>query len=274
LIVTRISVGIVERIKRLKSRMEDLWIPQRVVFHHVPKCGGTSVSRGLRKRYLLSQGTVTPESSFRAFEAFTGRTDREQMLVDVLDLREQMMLYHLYEDVRCVSLHVRFSTAAYERFADRYKFITILREPVARFISHYNWSHDKPGAHASIAEDFEAFLATERARRMGATYVEYYSGLSKDANIRSPAAIQAAIENLRKFSVVGDLADVRNFEGDLHRELGVRVRIRHENKVSQDRQFASAKTLPADVLGKVKTLCAPDLQVWHAVFPGGQQVKS
>jgi hypothetical protein len=255
-------MGIVDRIKNLKSQAEDLWIPQRVVFHHVPKCGGTSVGRGLRKRYLLSQATVTPESSFRAFEAFTGRTDRERMLVDVLDMREQMMLYLLFEDVRCVSLHVRFSTTAYEKFSDRYKFITVLREPVARFISHYNWSHGKPQAHARIDEDFDAFLETERARRLGATFVEYYAGLPKEANLRSDAAIAAAIANLRKFSVVGDIGDVPLFERDLRRELGVRVRVRHENKVHSSRQFISASKLPEPTLEKVRALCAPDLQVW------------
>jgi hypothetical protein len=259
-------MGIVDRIKNLKAGAEDLWIPQRVVFHHVPKCGGTSVGRGLRKRYLLSQATVTPESSFRAFEAFTGRTDRERMLVDVLDLREQMMLYLLFEDVRCVSLHVRFSPVAYERFSDQYKFITVLREPIARFLSHYNWSHDKPQAHARIEEDFETFLQTERAGRLGATYVEYYGGLPKDTDIRSEAAIRSAIVNLRKFNVVGDISDVPAFQRDLRRELGVQVRIRHENKVQTTRQFITADRLSPATLEKVRALCAPDLQVWEAAF--------
>jgi hypothetical protein len=71
-------MGRIDRLKALQPRVLDRLTPQRVVFHHVPKCGGTSVGRALRKRYLLSQATVTPEASFRAFEAFTGRSDADR----------------------------------------------------------------------------------------------------------------------------------------------------------------------------------------------------
>lgn len=258
-------MGIVDRAKSIRTGVVDRLLPQRFVFHHVPKCGGTSVGRALRKRYILSQATVTPESSFRAFEAFTGRSDRDAMLVDVLDLREQMLLYHMFEDVRGISLHVRFSQVAWDRFSDSYKFVTILRDPVARFLSHYNWSYDKPHAHARIEEEFETFLDTERARRLGATFVEYYCGLPSDTDIRSDAAIAAAIANLDRFAVVGDLADLPTFERDIREALGVRVRIAHENRASAGRKFVRASELDAATMDKVRALCAPDIAVWDAV---------
>lgn len=258
-------MGIIEHTKSLRTDVMDKLLPQRFVFHHVPKCGGTSVGRALRKRYLLSQTTVTPEASFRAFEAFTRRTDRDQMLIDVLDLREQMLLYHMFEDVRGISLHVRFSQAAWELFSDRYKFVTMLREPVARFISHYNWSFDKPYAHAWIEEEFDAFLETERARRLGATFVEYYCGLPKETDICSDVAIAAAIENLQKFSVIGDLAKIKYFESDIHEALGVRVKVRHENRAGDGRKFVAAASLPKKTMARVRALCAPDLAVWESV---------
>lgn len=257
-------MGAVDQAKLWMDRVGDRLMPQRVVFHHVPKCGGTSVGRALRKRFILSQATVVPESSYRAFEAFTGRNDRERMLVDVLDLREQMLLYLLYEDIRCVSLHVRFSTAAHERFRDRYKFITILRDPVERFVSHYFWSHGKPAAHARIDEPFEAFLETGRARRLGASYVEYFSGLPKDADLTSDAAVAAAVSNLRRMDVVGRLDDLAGFQARLKDVLGVRIRVGHENRMRQpksDRQIAASPETAA----RVRALCAPDIAVWEAI---------
>ncbi|MEM8979249.1 MAG: sulfotransferase family 2 domain-containing protein [Pseudomonadota bacterium] len=257
-------MGLVDRAKTLRSRAVDKLLPQRFVFHHVPKCGGTSVGRALRKRYILSQATVTPESSFRAFETFTGRSDREQMLIDVLGLREQMMLYHLYEDVRGVSLHVGFSEAAHAEFSDRYKFVTILRDPVARFVSHYNWSFNKPKAHGRIEEDFDTFLGTERAKRVGATFVEYYCGRPSQMDICSSAAVERAIANLAHFSVIGDLANLQGFERGIAKELGVKVKIRHENKNTADRKVVSLAGLSESVRAKVEALCAPDLAVWQA----------
>ena len=256
-------MNVVDSGKAGLKALRDRITPQRVVFHHVPKCGGTSVGRALRRRYLMSQATVVPESSFRAFEAFTGRTDREEMLVDVLDLREQMLLYLLYEDVRCVSLHVRFSQAAWERFHETYRFVTILREPVSRFLSHYYWSYDRPGAHARIEEPLEAFLETDRARRLGATYSEYFSGLPKEADIAGEAAVAAAIANLRRFDVVGDLRDTAAFAEDIEEELGVRLRIGHENKRGGARPTRGQAVTP-EMEARIRELCAPDTAIWNA----------
>jgi len=265
-------MGLIDRAKSAYRGLSDRLMPQRVVYHHVPKCGGTSVGRALRKRYILSQSTVTPESTFRAFEAFTGRTDREEMLIDVLDLREQMLLYMLYEDVRCLSLHVRFSEAAWTRFADRYKFITILREPVSRFISHYYWSHGRQFAHARIEEEFEAFLETERARRLGASYVEYYGGLPARADITSDEAVARAIANLGKFAVVGQLDRLDRFEADLQRELGVRIKVGHENRMKPTVSAAKQPISPA-MQQRIEQLCAPDIAVWQAVTGGPGRVE-
>lgn len=256
-------MGIIDHAKSIKAQAVDRLLPQRFVFHHIPKCGGTSVGRALRKRYLLSQATVTPEASFRAFEAFTGREDRENMLIDVLDLREQMLLYHMMEDVRGISLHVRFSMAAYERFHESYKFITVLRDPVKRFVSHYHWSHGKPHTHARIDDDFERFLDSPRARRIGATFVEYLCGLPKETPTDSDEAIGAAVVNLGKFAVVGAIEDVPVFESDTKAALGVRVKVGHENRGRPAAKRASELENP-DLRARIEALCAPDIAVWNA----------
>jgi len=263
-------MAMIDVLKSLKKKAEDALLPRHVVFHHVPKCAGTSVGRALRQRYILSQDTVLPEESFRAFATFTGRSDREAMLVDVLDLREQMFLYLLHRDVRCVSLHVRFSEAAFSAFSPRYAFITILREPVSRFISHYFWSHGKPQAHARIEEDFAGFLESPRARQLGATYAEYFSGLPKETDFASDAAVAAAIRNLGRLDVVGSLDDLGGFETRLRTVLGARIGIGHENKARQPGSLKSRIVTP-ELEEKARLLCAPDIAIWNAVFgPGGK----
>ncbi|TFL16374.1 sulfotransferase family 2 domain-containing protein [Jannaschia formosa] len=259
-------MGIVDVAKSMRRSVLDRALPQRFVFHHVPKCGGTSVGRALRKRYLLSQATVTPESSFRAFETFTGRSDRERMLVDVLDLREQMLLYLMYEDVRCISLHVRFSKAAYETFRDRYRFVTILRDPVVRFVSHFNWSYGKVGVHGRIEEPLEEFLGTARARQMGSSYGEYFSGLPSDADFGSAEAVERATQNLAHFSVVGRLEDLDGFRTQLSDALGIRVRIGHENRGRAGSKSLRVDDLSPEIQDEIRRLCAPDIAVYQAAF--------
>jgi hypothetical protein len=258
-------MSVVSITKNLHAKLIDAVIPQKVVFHHVPKCGGTSVSRALRWRYLLSQGTISPESSYRAFKAFTGRVDREKMLVDVSDLREQMLLYLLYEGVSCVTPHVRYSEQANKLFHEQYKFITTLREPISRFISHYFWSYGKQHAHGRIDEPIEEFIETERAKRLGATYPIYFSGLPVTADFTSSEAVQTAIANLKKFAVVGKLDNLSLFSKNIKNELGVRIRIGHENR-SRRSPSEVKKAITPEVRQKIIELCQPDIQVWESIL--------
>ncbi len=260
----------IDRMKALHRRLDEWVHPSSVVFHHVPKCGGTSVGRALRKRYLLSQATVKPEESFRAFEAYTGRTDREEMLIDVAALREQMLLYHLFDNTRCLAVHVPYSEVVHRCFTPRYKFITILREPVSRFVSHYYWSYGKPAAHARIEEDFATFLGTDRARRLGASYVEYYSGAPMAADLSDPELIARAIANLRtRFDLVGRLDDLPAFQMGLRQVLGVRVKVGHENKARQPTDSRKSVVTP-ELMAQARDLCAPDIAVWEAMFGAGR----
>lgn len=257
-------MGLIDFAKQRVRGLQDWSTPQRVVFHHVPKCGGTSVGRALRKRYILSQATVKPEESFRAFEIYTGRTDRVDMLRDVVALRTQMMLYLMAEDVRCVSLHVPYTPLARAAFGDQYKFITILRDPVARFISHYRWSYARDGAHARIEEPLDAFLETPRARRLGASYANYFAGLPVGEDITTPAAVEAAIANLKAFDVVGEIEDLGGFGDQIKEQLGVRLRVGHENRAGAARK-AHDIDITADQRAQITTLCAPDIAIWQAV---------
>jgi len=246
--------------KSLQQRAVDIHSGKRIVFHHIPKCGGTSVGRALRRAYILSQGTVTPEASMKAFEA--AREGRpHQALGDVSKLREMMLLYMLFSDVRCVSAHIPFSDAAYRRFSDRYAFVTLLRDPVDRFISNYYWSHQHPGGVGHIAEPLEDFLPTPRARHLGSTYVRYFCGAP--AEDFTAKHVDAAIGNLRRMDCVGFLDEVGRFAAALRQLTGKRINIGRENVRNTGGKRDAILSGP---LGKqVREACRFDSAIWEAV---------
>ena len=245
--------------KRLYQRAIDVVCPRAILFHHVPKCGGTSVARALRRSYLLSQATVKPHESRNALASMQGQRERPTLALH--DLREAMLLYLLHDNVRCIAAHVPFSEAAFAEFADRYAFVTILRDPVDRLLSHYRWSQ-RPGRPASSPETIEEFVARDRERQMGATYVRYFCG-DPGAEQFTTAHVDAAIRNLRRLNSVGFLDDLPSFEQKLSTLAGRRLRIGKENVGEAP---AVAKTaLDGPMNDAVRKACARDREVWDAV---------
>lgn len=237
--------------------------PNRLVFHHAPKCGGTSVGRALRRRYILSQTTILPEATYLAEAALAPDADRLTLLHRAERLRERMLLYHLAAGVDCISAHVRFSDAAFAAFQGQARFVTMLREPTARFLSHYRWSHGRPHGHAHIPEPFPAFLETPAAARLGAFYVYFFSGLPPEADMTTTDALDRAKANLERLDVVGFLDDPERFERRIEAEVGVRVRIGRENR--------GAGPMPdvSDHADRIAALTAPD----RALFDHAREIR-
>ena len=253
-------MSIVELGRLAHRHCVNLFCAHRLVFHHVPKCGGTSVGRSLRRAYVFSQATVTPVESEKAFNA--AKSSRPSGAVEhVSELREMMLLYMLYSDVRCVSAHLPFSDIGFDSFGDRYSFVTLLRDPVERFISNYYWNYSRSQAHFRVAESFGDFLSTERARGMGSTYVRYFCG--QPGQEFSAQHVDAAIRNLHRMHLVGFLDDVGEFQASLSKLTGRRLKVGKENV--RNTAAKRATILEGPLRSKVLEVCAADLEIWQAV---------
>lgn len=249
----------IDRGKRMYQRAVNLLCPRPIVFHHVPKCGGTSVGRALRLRYLLSQATVKPPESAKAFAS--AQLGELRPSCDVYDLRRMMLLYLMHDGTRCVAAHVPFSEAAFAEFADTYAFVTMLREPVYRFLSHYRWDQ-RQRQPVDSPESLEEFLLHDRVRRKGATYVRYFCG-DPGAERFTAKHVDAAIHNLRRLHCVGFLDELPRFNSNLNSLTGSRLKIGKENV---DRTKTSdASILAGPMSAKVLAACELDRAVWDAV---------
>lgn len=249
--------------RAMEKRLSDRLCGHRVVFHHVPKCGGTSVNQALRMCYLTSYSSIrTVLPIYRAMELLYPDSAPEETTYKTSDFREQLLLMYLFADRRCISGHVRFSKKAQEKFKDTYKFITTLRNPVSLYISTYFWNATSPQSKWKIDQGIEAFLDTPRARDFGSHYADYFSGLPPRTDPTSRASIEAAKENLRKFAVVGMVEDMAGFERQLRRELGTRIRIGHQNKARVS-DGARSQAVTPEIKRKIEDLCAANLEIYE-----------
>ena len=248
-------------IKRAKTYLADKINPRGLVFHHVPKCGGTSVGMTIRRRYLLSQAGIVPGPSFFAAGAITMNGDRLSVLQQAKEFRERLLLYHLFNGVRCVSAHVRFSTVAYDNFHATHGFITMLRDPVERYISHYFFGAGRNG-HMSIEMPLDEFVETEEGRQYGAAYCDYFSGLGAFADFGTSNAIARAKKNLSLFAVVGFLDDLGDFRRRVGKEFGFKPRVGHKNRGLDVKQGVRDSISP-EILDRIRLLCSPDREIFE-----------
>jgi|APTNR8051073442_1049403.scaffolds.fasta_scaffold09274_3 hypothetical protein len=250
--------------KTVVRRAQNLLSGRPIVFHHVPKCGGSSVERALKMRYPLSYSVVNPGATWKVTEALTPELDGAAKIAENFRFREEQLLYWLHHGVQCVMGHVRFSEHAYEAFHDRYLFAATLREPVALFNSWFHYGATHPNDRWTITQSMDDFLASERAADYGRILTFYFSGLSPTEDLCSAEAIERAKKNIDALDVIGFVEDMPSFKKSLERSTGVGLRLPHVNK-SRVESMAQNEAMTDERRRVIEQLCAPSVEVYkHA----------
>lgn len=247
--------------KGIQQQLVDRFSGNRVLFHHVPKCAGSSVYRQLVKSYIFSHRILHVGPAYRAYEDMHERADQKKLSEESQRFREYLLLYYLHQDVRCIAGHVRFSDPAYRLFCDRYTFVTTLREPVAWFISWYFYNVTADEQRWKMAMPIDEFVETEEARHFGAGYAHFFCGLPVETDPHSAEAIERAKDNIGRMHIVGFVDDMPAFQAKLRQRLGVKITIPHDNKARIDPQTRSRAITPA-VIEKIRAISAANLAIY------------
>lgn len=256
-------MSLLSRVKTGVDRLAELSTGHPAVFHHVPRCGGTSVARSFRARYALSQVALDARAAARAVTHNKPDLDDETALAETRRFRDELLLYFLHSNVKWISGHMRFSPTAYEQFHDRYRFITVLRDPVQRYLSDYGKNFNKQTETATSLPLVD-YLNTAQGRSRGCVYAEYFSGLPANADFRTDDAAELALENLLKFDVIGFTDEMDQFAKSVSKALGVRVMVGHENKRSRADVKQSSQLSDAE-MAKLEAVCASDIYVYRTI---------
>lgn len=226
---------------------------RRLLFFHVPKCGGSSFGAALRLRYLFSQATIDIRR--------TGAAVRHLGGVDRIEgdyaLRGAELVRLVEKGTRCVAGHMRYDPVLHRGAAQGYAHVTLLRDPVERFVSHHRYlcrRHPDPDRPRSLA----AFLDTADAPRIGSQYLFYFGGVFANRTADLPAAIARARAALTRFDLVGDLARPAKFAADLRRLVPGPMPVLTRNRAP------SPTLVPAELRPRIEQVCAADLEIYTA----------
>lgn len=257
-----------------------------LAFIHIAKCGGTSVDLALRsalaapnERRINRDATIAASlNTFAASQHELASNIKQQTAFSEHHARQlqTVLAYHLGLNWRFVSGHVAISTAILDGYQSQYDFVTVLRDPIQRFVSNYiynkmtNTSHIMPPnalSQDNLIAEAQQILTSKRGWHMANTNTMFLTGrYPKDA--ADASAMQQEVEiNLSKFSVVGFLDNLADFEQQCSVLTGRDIKIGQHNITSRFedeqqmqtketlREFFASKTSQS----KLQTLCASEL---------------
>jgi len=240
-------------------------VSQKIFFLHIHKCGGTSVVEAVMNSFGLAEKisrrhffTLNNDASVTASK-ITGE--------DLRNYREKLLIYHLsMERMKYVSGHFFYSEKAMQTFSKEWNFITLLRHPVSRWFSHYFFDRYREGSsHGRIYTDLESFVNSEKALVWGSNYVTTYTENISLSEAYSDEAISRAIENLKKFALVGMLERIDVFAKDYKNLFGVELSIPRFNTNPLLKQ-QQKELISDEIQQKVEEICQPNVRVYKAMW--------
>lgn len=219
-----------------------------IVYIHVPKCGGSSFGAALRLRYALSQATIP---------LGLGDPTLPEMARTLSDYSNRdLVLQHLLQrKIRCIAGHVRYDAGLHA--LSGYHFVTLLRDPAQRFVSHYRYlqrRHPDPAR----ADTLDAFVESPEARHIAAQYLFYFARESLDSCRNLGSALVRARRNLSRFALIGDLSDPAGFARGLRHLTGLPLPVLHRNRAP------TRPELPTALWRRIDKLTAADRAIYDA----------
>lgn len=202
-----------------------------MIFDHQPKTGGTAITSWLSE--VFGNGTVTNgknivNNNLELIEKYGG----------IFPILCGHIWFHLHEDID-----------------PRYQYITLLRNPVDRCISHiFFLMHDVTGdieIQSQIA-DAKTFVESNGQivsnNFLGAVsnlYVKHFSSIGRNKTLSDEEMLAAAIKNIERYSLVGLYEEIDKFVLDianlLHastsvslKKLNVTTRRPHLGQINSD----------------------------------------
>jgi len=190
--------------------------PNKILFDHLPKCGGASLSNYLQanfpKRKTYSIDSSRLEQSIEEFKDLP-EDDRYSF-----DLVKGHQAIKLLDYVHPDSLRV-----------------TVFRDPIERIISHYYYVKRRPGHYlyenvAGANMTLDEYVASGLTGEVCNYYTTRYSGLSIcEAERRPDEAVAKAFETIiNSYDIVGFLEDYAFFMNEIYCKAN--LRFRYKNK--------------------------------------------
>lgn len=231
---------------------------------HVPKCGGNSVALAfinsvpVFRRYTW---VPVPETRQAVSISETGVMN-EALFHDDGPNREKVYAFRRNIATMAMQLehdyiggHFLFDPSAHQAHQSQYAWVTVLRDPVSRMISHYR----EEVRSGFVGLPFEEYLETPMARAHSTTITQFLAGWSTPCQSTAGERLSAALRNLEKFATIGFLNNLSHFEHNVTSIAGKHFCVGHSRKARGAQSIMSDR-----ILDQVTEMCRDDIAVYEA----------
>ena len=251
---------------------EEHIMSRKVVFHHVPKCGGTSITRGLVFALYPSRLLLKGKRGFSGLNARAASKVSDDWHLDSHHYRRTLLAYELEKEASpFIYGHFPFSTEVFRQHRDRWSFVTLLRNPIDRWYSEYFYNRHKSFEYAKTELDVEAYLEAPEGLAKTMAFVNFFVERNDILSAPSQLEVDMAIENLSRFTIVGTLEDLQGFARQVKDKLGRKPVFVRTNKSPAPRDSRIVPDEKSEFHRKLSQHLAGDIEVYRAICQGDRR---
>lgn len=253
---------------------------KKLAFLHLPKCAGTSVDGALRDALGPNASIrINPIACRKSAEKLLGNSQAQNFFVEYPKYQEFLLAYHLECGFPYVSGHVPVTTKLLDKFSDGYDFVTVLRNPTERWISHYIYNKlnfdDALVApcrsyEGDPADELQEILTSWRGWQLGHIYTVLLSGFcpsQQDVQF----AVSNAKKNLSRFRLIGFITELDEFIMRLGDLINHHLKVSHLNVTAEtttEHEYLQQirELFTPSIRQRIDELCADDYAIYaHAL---------
>ena len=237
----------------------------KVFFCHIPKCAGVSLSNAIHASLYPTLFKATRLSS--NIDLAGSKVSSELLDIDMTVAREVQLAFLLSDKYKkFITGHCPARPSIVSKFEHNWRFITVLRNPQKRFVSEFVYNKFKESTWGRHDENIENYLESNFAKHSATTYARYFSKFNDADQIlkNKDEAIESSVKNLKKFSVVGTLENLNEWEEKFNSFFNTRISIENRNS-SPNKELSQELYNNERITKKIEALNIVDNAIYEAV---------
>jgi len=233
-----------------------------IINHHIPKCSGSSLVHAFSVRNPLGCKKFHNHATIKASQVPS--LSFVQNKVEIFNFRIMLAKYYMERGFNLISGHVPYF--GYDLANHTYRRITILRDPVERFLSAYSIHVGKIESRVNINSLLEEFLDSDRAKFWGRIQCAFVSGqVSPDILcIGEGNLVKRALDSSENFDLIGLSESIPEFNRNLNSLFNINIRISKTRNINNKYRIRK-DMIDNNIIKIIKDICCTDIEFYNEI---------